>query len=619
MTEDRGAHQVLCSGASIGDNESRSKLTLDYRADKKPNVRIGLPGFVDQMLHVPDRLLDLLELAAYVYCADRWTDRGPKDAVEYHAWSRSFAFRQRVRDIEFWSQADVKNKLNAALSFLSGDREFAFDFEPGHETPPAGLFDFKGVSLPSKRDSHVVLFSGGLDSLTGVYDLLSNTSDDVWLVSHRSSQPQTGHTQDRLVKTLNQRFPGRIHHYKFHCNLVGHRAVEETQRTRMFLYSTIAFVISTTYGRNRISIFENGVTSLNFPRREDLLNARATRTTHPKTIALLQDLFRRIGSEELNISTPFFWHTKTDVVAQLAASEGKNLIPSSVSCSRTFLPIGSASHCGHCSQCVDRRFACYGAGVAEIDDAVPYATNFITDAVAAGEARTTLVDFVRQANHFSTSNTDHFASELIGPLAEVIDFVGAEDEESAISAIAELCQRHGHQAMNALHLMRSKHDKLNAPVTPGSLISLVGDREYLKPPVMQLVEAVNRRLAIAVPLAFQHTAPEDERRVNDAISAILHSDRERFQREHPAVRFGLATTVPDHASFDGDLVIETKYIRGSTSPSRASEGIAADLTKYPEHVHILFVVYDPQRAIPDDQTFCDAFERKGRCTVHVIR
>lgn len=173
--------------------------------------------------------------------------------------------------------------------------------------------------------------------------------------------------------------------------------------------------------------------------------------------------------------------------------------------------------------------------------------------------------------------------------------------------------------MNALQLMRLKHDKLNAPVTPGSLISLVGDREYLKPPVIALVEAISRRLMIALPLAFQHTAPEDERRVNDAISAILHSDHDRFEREHPAVRFGLATSVPDHGSRDRDLVIETKYIRGSTSPSRASEGIAADLTKYSANVHILFVVYDPERAIPDDQTFCDAFEQKGRCTVQVIR
>ena len=41
-------------------------------------------------------------------------------------------------------------------------------------------------------------------------------------------------------------------------------------------------------------IFENGITSLNFARRQDLLNGRTTRTTHPKTIHLLQRLFSEI-------------------------------------------------------------------------------------------------------------------------------------------------------------------------------------------------------------------------------------------------------------------------------------------------------------------------------------
>ena len=233
-------------------------------------------------------------------------------------------------------------------------------------------------------------------------------------------------------------------------------------------------------------------------------------------------------------------------------------------------------------------------GSLEIDETAAYATNFITDCVALGEARTTLVDFVRQANDFSSWNPDYFATELLASLAELIDFVGSSDEEQAVTRIAELCRRHGRQVMNALQQMRLRHDKLNSPVTPHSLISLVGDREYLKPPVLRLVESVHRRLAVAIPLAFQHSSPDSERQVNDAISSVLTSDREVFQREHPAVRFGLATTVPDHSSPSEDLVIETKYIRESTTPSRASEGIAADLTKYPPSIHILFLVYDPE-------------------------
>ena len=53
--------------------------------------------------------------------------------------------------------------------------------------------------------------------------------------------------------------------------------------------------------------------------------------------------------------------------------------------------------------------------------------------------------------------------------------------------------------------------------------------------------------------------------------------------------------------------------------SRASDGIAADLTKYPQESHILFLVYDPHRAIREEQEFKNDFESLGRCTVLILR
>src|ERR1700730_6499580 len=168
-----GLHHVVCNGAQFKlANKDETELRLDYRTGHNPNIRIGLPLFVDQLAHVPSRLLDLLEIAAYVYCADRWTDRGAKDSVEYHAWSRAFHFHIKVRDFVFWSQPSVAKKLNAALSFLSGDREFSFEFESGHDTPPASLFDIAGVSLGDLTNTRIILFSGGLDSLSGALDVL---------------------------------------------------------------------------------------------------------------------------------------------------------------------------------------------------------------------------------------------------------------------------------------------------------------------------------------------------------------------------------------------------------------------------------------------------------------
>src|SRR5882762_450975 len=115
----RRIHHLLCNGADFVVPRNAKSLRLDYRADKQPNIRIELPSFVEQLLHIPPRLLDILEIAAYVYCADRSSHRGDKSAVEYHSWSRDFSFHIKVRDFDFWSQPEVGEKLNAALSFLS--------------------------------------------------------------------------------------------------------------------------------------------------------------------------------------------------------------------------------------------------------------------------------------------------------------------------------------------------------------------------------------------------------------------------------------------------------------------------------------------------------------------
>src|SRR5262249_8513929 len=157
------------------------------------------------------------------------------------------------------------------------------------------------------------------------------------------------------------------------------------------------------------------------------------------------------------------------------------------------------THCGECSQCIDRRFACYAANLDALDDATPYAANFISSCPSTEEAKTTLVDYIRQAREFATSNPDHLATELFGEIAESIDYVGVPTEEEAYSRITTLCRRHGEQIMSALGSMRAKHDRLETAIAKGSLFSLVADREYLKEPVQRLVEAVCFRLSAALP------------------------------------------------------------------------------------------------------------------------
>ena len=621
MSNGQHRSMFLCNGESLPDDmDGVPGTALDYRPQiGNANVRLGLPDFVQSVYHLPDRFLDLLEIAAYVFAGDRLTLRGSKNAVEYHSWARNLHYVMRVRDHAFWSRSDVQDALRAALLFMTGDQSYDFTFQPGHSTPPADLFDSEVFQVEAADSLSVMLFSGGLDSLAGAVQRLEETNDRVCLVSHQSSQPSIVRTQDSLVKALQGEYPGRVHHYRFRTNLRRIRAKEETQRTRSFLYVSIAFAIAHAFGRDRVFVYENGITSLNFTRRDDLLNARASRTTHPQTLGRLAQLFSIIAERPISMETPFLWKTKSDVVDVLIASGFGHLIPSSVSCSHTFKSETNATHCGECFQCIDRRIGAYGAQAEKHDHSGLYANDIIGKTISNAESKTTVVDYLRQAGNFANWNVDYFYRQTLDDLQHLNGWVpNCDDEMVLVGEVWSLCSRHGNQVGQALRRMRDLHESVFAPLAQDSLLKVVSDREFLRAPIERLVTSIENRLESALPKSFRSVRPVNEADLNDKIEGLLDTWRDDLQREHPSVPFARAGVVPDFSIERGHLLIEGKYIRGKTTPSRVTEGMAADLTKYPQEAHVLFVVYDPDAAIVDRAKLKRDFEGRGRCTICVL-
>ena len=140
----------------------------------------------------------------------------------------------------------------------------------------------------------------------------------------------------------------------------------------------------------------------------------------------------------------------------------------------------------------------------------------------------------------------------------------------------------------------------------------------MKAPIERLVRSIEGNLDAALPKLFRTQNPVDEADLNDKIEGLLHTWRDDLRREHPAVPFATVGVKPDFTHDKAHLLIEGKYIRGSTTPAKVTEGMSADLIKYPEEAHILFVAYDPGRAVSDRFRFRKDFESKGRCTVCIL-
>ena len=613
---------VLCNGAKLPKKvKVKNQLILEYDDNKSnQNVKIKLNDFVTSVLHLDKRIKDLLEIAGYVYAADRKMSRGNNNLVEYQKWSRKFHFFIKVRDYKFWNQTKVKNALNNALCFLSGDLSYDFTFIDGGSDFPANLFDDERIILDSKKNLRIILFSGGLDSLAGIIDTLETTNNELCLVSHQSGQPGIKRTQNVLFSKLNQLYDNRCKHYKFKCSLTKDRAIEETQRTRSFLFCTIAFAISIAHSQKEFYVYENGITSINFSKRQDLINARASRTTHPKALKLLETFYNLVYSSNISIKFPFLFKTKTDIVSILKCYKKDNLIDSSVSCSKTFQNTSQFTHCGECSQCIDRRFAMYGASAELFDENGIYEFDFLKSPIDRGTTRTAIVDYMRLADKFSKLGVDSFYYEFLNELTDIEPYIDGNDEEERIEKIYELCRKHSEHISFAIEKMRQKYDLPFNRLPQNSFFnSIVGAREYHKSEPYRLSDKICQQLEISIPKAFSSNKPKDEKVLNNYVDAFISQNKNSYEREFPFVKFALSKAVPDHSFSDENLFIESKYIRGKTSPSKITSGISEDLTKYPGSKLKLFIIYDPERQITDDNIFIQTFEEKGNCKVKIIR
>ena len=341
---------------------------------------------------------------------------------------------------------------------MSGDQAYYFTFQPGHSTPSDGLYNNEAFQFEHRQNAKVILFSGGLDSIAGIVSDLENSDDQLCLISHRSRQPRTAKTQDGLIEALNLHYPGRLKYYKFYCSLHKTTRKEETQRTRSFLYTAIASALSCTFSQQEIFVYENGITSINFPTRQDQMNARSSRTTHPKTMDLLESLFAEIYQPKIRIATPFLWKTKTDIFQILSEVKRKDLITSTVSCSQTFRHTGQATHCGGCSQCIDRKFASYGSELDDVDDAGIYTFDFIKENIERDEVETTLIDYIRQARHFASLNIADFHFQMFSELVDLIDYIPGGNEQEKVKKVWKLCHRHGKQVSAAIHRIQAIYD-----------------------------------------------------------------------------------------------------------------------------------------------------------------
>ncbi len=217
--------------------------------------------------------LDILTIAASIFAVDRGHKRGEREEfariLELHIPVINIGHLQGLMLIVERTLRLLSNDT-WAISLYQSDGQ-VYKFQPSKLSP-----------------GKVLLFSGGLDSLAAAVEFSQGTGT-LALVSHHTKNWQTTSVQAALYNILAAKGRKLTHHSFFvsarNRGSFDH-AIENSQRTRSFLFLTLAAITASRLGRREIvMIAENGQMAVHLPLNSARMAAFSTHTAHPDVLA----------------------------------------------------------------------------------------------------------------------------------------------------------------------------------------------------------------------------------------------------------------------------------------------------------------------------------------------
>ncbi|MFG1393464.1 Qat anti-phage system QueC-like protein QatC [Xanthobacter agilis] len=363
-----------------------TQVTSINLLDDAGRLRFGLDDALSQLAGLRLRAsavgIDLLILAALVYAADTRLNRV---RTSQDAWTREIELVVPVSRPELWGGAS--GVLERMLRFLTGDR-WTIRFRPLPETGRLDLARRRRRTILRRFDG-VSLFSGGLDSLIGAIDELSEGCNPLF-VSHGGEGGVSG-PQRRLFNALVQRKLSAVDPIRlrlglgFPNGLIDGVGSENSTRGRSFLFIAAAAFAGSAFERPfDLRVPENGFISLNVPLDVTRLGSNSTRTTHPFYMHRWNELLSLIGIRG-TVSNRYWNRTKGEMVSECADQAAlEDLAPASLSCAHPSMKRwqeGDKPHCGYCLPCLIRRGALMAARWSSPKDRTGYSVEDLTSEI----------------------------------------------------------------------------------------------------------------------------------------------------------------------------------------------------------------------------------------------
>lgn len=286
---------------------------------------------------IPDRVLDLIEIALATYAADRATSRRTTIVEDDHKsrlGTRNIRLAIPVLSHRF-DTADVERLLSEVVSRTTRD---IFEYETHR---PESI-----SSHPlSERDGTVdaiSLFSGGIDSTGGIFYNRQHGIDASYLTLNYSG---VGPLTNKISTRAGIETDIVPIHY-------AGSAADYTQFSRGFLHLAFGTAAAVGQGAPLVQSFENGIVARFLVLQDGWMT---TRTVEPTFLTRFNALIDGVYDIDVRVQNPFETWTKAEVVDLIPDAE---LVAQTVSCPHQ-QPFNhrELNHCGLCMPCSLRTLA----------------------------------------------------------------------------------------------------------------------------------------------------------------------------------------------------------------------------------------------------------------------
>jgi 7-cyano-7-deazaguanine synthase in queuosine biosynthesis len=306
---------------------------------------------------LPSISADLLDLALAIHAVDRLIKRNQDIPL-------SFYVKLPIRNFDILSKSEVYNLLTSTLGWYTNDH-WHFEFSKREvsyrhvEVQPQLPLN----PLPSKNE--VALWSGGLDSLSGLYTRLIANPETYYVLVGTGSNSQVIKRQRLIADEINRLFPKRTSLIQIPYRWRKTPSIRKNfaQRSRGLVFMLIGIACAHHIGQNSLYLYENGVGAINLSYTKGEVGLDQAKSVHPLSLLQVSQLVSAVIDTPFHVTNPFWLWTKGQMVESLNSTDGKYLITLSSSCDRTHRLKEGIIQCGVCTSCLLRRQSLSALGI----------------------------------------------------------------------------------------------------------------------------------------------------------------------------------------------------------------------------------------------------------------